>query len=111
MVSEAKNLALWQQIKRLVNDFLMGLWTSGALFGDTADKAFRVRVDESLNPPSITALGQLIVEVTVRLTGAGGIRGLPSHPGPDRSDPGRSNLVTGEERWQIPTKDFASAWR
>jgi phage tail sheath protein FI len=63
------NLALWQQIKRLVNDFLTGLWTEGALFGDTADKAFRVRVDESLNPPNITELGQLIVEVTVRPAG------------------------------------------
>ena len=28
-------------------------------------KAFRVRVDETLNPPEIRALGQLIVEVTV----------------------------------------------
>ena len=68
-VFKPNNLALWQQIKRLVNDFLMGFWTSGALFGDTADKAFRVRVDKSLNPPSITALGQLIVQVTVRPTG------------------------------------------
>jgi phage tail sheath protein FI len=69
-VFEPNNLTLWQQIKRLVTDFLTGLWTEGALFGDTPDKAFRVRVDETLNPPAVTALGQLIIQVTV----------VPTHP-------------------------------
>jgi phage tail sheath protein FI len=62
------NLALWQQVKRIVTDFLHGQWASGALFGDTPDKAFRVRVDEIINPPEVTALGQLIVQVTIRPT-------------------------------------------
>lgn len=62
------NLALWQQIKRLVTDFLHGQWVDGALFGDTPDQAFRVRVDETINPPEVTALGQLIVQVTIRAT-------------------------------------------
>lgn len=62
------NLSLWQQIKRIVTDFLHGQWASGALFGDTPDKAFRVRVDETINPPEVTALGQLIVQVTIRPT-------------------------------------------
>ncbi len=64
-VFEPNNLTLWQQIKRMVTDFLTQQWTDGALFGDTPDKAFRVRVDETLNPPQTRALGQLIVEVTV----------------------------------------------
>ena len=64
-VFEPNNLTLWQQIKRMVTDFLTGQWTDGALFGATPDKAFRVRVDETLNPPETRALGQLIVEVTV----------------------------------------------
>ncbi len=64
-VFEPNNLTLWQQLKRLVTDFLMDQWTEGALFGDTPDKAFRVRVDETLNPPEIRAQGILIVEVTV----------------------------------------------
>jgi phage tail sheath protein FI len=64
-VFEPNNLTLWQQIKRMVTDFLTGQWTAGALFGDTPDKAFRVRVDETLNPPQTRALGELIVEVTV----------------------------------------------
>ena len=64
-VFEPNNLTLWQQIKRLVTDFLTTQWSEGALFGATPDKAFRVRVDETLNPPQIRALGQLIVQVTV----------------------------------------------
>jgi phage tail sheath protein FI len=62
------NLTLWQQIKRMVTDFLQQQWVAGALFGDTPDKAFRVRVDETINPPAVTALGQLIVQVTIRPT-------------------------------------------
>ncbi len=64
-VFEPNNLTLWQTLKRLVTAFLRDQWEAGALFGDTPDKAFRVRVDETLNPPEIRALGQLIVEVTV----------------------------------------------
>jgi len=64
-VFEPNNLTLWQQIKRMVNDFLTDQWRGGALFGDTPDRAFRVRVDEILNPPDVRALGILVVEVTV----------------------------------------------
>jgi len=64
-VFEPNNIALWQQIKRLVNDFLTDQWRGGALFGDTADHAFRVRIDATLNPPDIRAQGILVVEVTV----------------------------------------------
>ena len=59
------NLQLWQQIKRLVTSFLNDQWSEGALFGDTAAQAFRVQVDEAINPPAIRALGQLIVQVTI----------------------------------------------
>jgi phage tail sheath protein FI len=64
-VFQPNNLTLWQQIKRLVNDFLNTQWQEGALFGDTAAQAFRVQVDETLNTPAIRALGELIVQVTV----------------------------------------------
>jgi phage tail sheath protein FI len=64
-VFEPNNQTLWQQIKRLVAAFLFDQWSEGALFGDTPDKAFRVQVDEALNPPQIRALGQLVVQVTV----------------------------------------------
>jgi uncharacterized protein len=64
-VFEPNNLQLWQQIKRLVTAFLTDQWNEGALFGDTPAQAFRVQVDEAINPPSIRALGQLVVQVTI----------------------------------------------
>ena len=69
-VFEPNNISLWQQVKRLVTDFLNPLWQEGALFGATPEQAFRVRVDATLNTPQVVALGQLIVQVTV----------VPTHP-------------------------------
>jgi hypothetical protein len=69
-VFEPNNIALWQQVKRLVTDFLTPLWQEGALFGATPAQAFRVRVDATLNTPQVTALGQLIAQVTI----------VPTHP-------------------------------
>lgn len=64
-VFQPSNVTLWQQIKLLVTDFLNTQWEIGALFGDTAAQAFRVQVDETLNPPSIRAQGILVVQVTL----------------------------------------------
>jgi phage tail sheath protein FI len=69
-VFQPNNLTLWQQVKRLVTDFLMNQWQDGALFGATPDQAFRVRVDATLNTGRVVALGQLIIQVTV----------VPTHP-------------------------------
>lgn len=62
-VFEPNNSGLWATVKRQVSDFLTRVWQDGALVGDTPSAAFRVRIDSELNPPSIVALGQLIVEV------------------------------------------------
>jgi phage tail sheath protein FI len=64
-VFEPNNTTLWQQIKRLVTAFLHDRWEEGALFGATPDLAYRVQVDEAINPPSVRALGQLVVQVTI----------------------------------------------
>ncbi len=64
-VFEPNNLALWQKLKRTINEFLTRAWKDGALFGATADKAFYVRIDESLNPPSTRAIGRLYIEIGV----------------------------------------------
>jgi uncharacterized protein len=64
-VFEPNNLALWAKVKRQVTEFLTRVWRDGALFGATPDQAFRVRVDEELNPPTLRALGQLVIEVIV----------------------------------------------
>jgi phage tail sheath protein FI len=64
-VFEPNNLALWQKLKRTITEFLTRVWRDGALFGASADKAFYVRIDEALNPPSVRALGQLYLEIGV----------------------------------------------
>jgi phage tail sheath protein FI len=69
-VFQPNNLTLWQQVKRLITDFLTSLWAAGDLFGATPDQAFRVRIDASLNTPVVVALGQMIAQITV----------VPTHP-------------------------------
>jgi phage tail sheath protein FI len=64
-VFEPNNSGLWATVKRQVSDFLTRVWRDGALIGDTPGDAFKVRIDAELNPPSIVALGQLIIEVIV----------------------------------------------
>ena len=65
-VFEPNNLLLWQKLKRTITEFLTRVWRDGALFGETADKAFYVRIDEALNPDSTRALGRLYIEIGVR---------------------------------------------
>jgi hypothetical protein len=67
-VFEPNNSELWQRLKRAVNEFLDRVWKSGALLGDKQEQAFRVRIDDELNPPATLALGQLIIEVRVAPT-------------------------------------------
>jgi len=67
-VFEPNNLQLWQKLKRTISEFLTRVWRDGALFGETADKAFYVRIDEALNPASTQALGRLYIEIGVRPT-------------------------------------------
>jgi phage tail sheath protein FI len=59
------DLTLWKQLERTITAFLTSVWQDGALFGATADEAFRVRIDEALNPPSERALGRLYIEIKV----------------------------------------------
>ena len=62
-VFEPNDIGLWATVKRQVTDFLTRVWRDGALFGATPDDAFKVRVDEELNPSSSRALGILTIEV------------------------------------------------
>ena len=64
-VFEPNNLSLWGKVKRVVDDFLNGIWAAGALEGATPAKSFRVRIDESLNPSASIALGILTAEITI----------------------------------------------
>jgi phage tail sheath protein FI len=67
-VFEPNNLQLWQKLKRTITEFLTRVWRDGALFGEKAEDAFYVRIDEALNPFSEQALGRLHIEVGVRPT-------------------------------------------
>ncbi|MFC1475874.1 phage tail sheath family protein [Candidatus Zixiibacteriota bacterium] len=67
-VFEPNNLQLWQKLKRTITDFLTGVWRTGALFGEKAEKAFYVRIDEALNPASEQALGRLYIEIGLKPT-------------------------------------------
>lgn len=67
-VFEPNNTALWQKLKLAIRAFLLQAWRDGALFGNTADEAFYVRIDEELNPFSEQALGRLHIEIGVRPT-------------------------------------------
>lgn len=62
-VFEPNNRALWQKLKRSIQEFLIRVWNNGALAGETAEQAFYVRIDEALNPPALWALGKLIIEI------------------------------------------------
>lgn len=65
-VFEPNNTGLWEKLRRTITDFLTRVWRDGALFGETAAKAFYVRIDETLNPDSERALGRLHIEIGVR---------------------------------------------
>jgi hypothetical protein len=64
-VFEPNDQRLWNRIRRDVNNFLMGVYSSGALFGATPAQAFYVKCDEELNPSHQRDLGQLVVEIGV----------------------------------------------
>ncbi|NER39457.1 MAG: phage tail sheath family protein [Oscillatoria sp. SIO1A7] len=56
---------LWAAIRRNVTDFLTTVWRTGALFGDTPEKAFYVKCDEETNPPELRDIGQVVTEIGV----------------------------------------------
>jgi phage tail sheath protein FI len=65
-VFEPNTPALWQSLKRSITAFLTQQWRDGALFGNTPEEAFYVRIDEVLNPFSEQALGRLHIEIGAR---------------------------------------------
>ncbi|MFC7388219.1 phage tail sheath subtilisin-like domain-containing protein [Sphaerisporangium rhizosphaerae] len=65
-VFEPNDLGLWQRLKRSLDAFLNTQWRDGALFGATAEEAYYVRIDETLNPFSERQLGRLHMEIGVQ---------------------------------------------
>ncbi|HET9345465.1 MAG TPA: phage tail sheath subtilisin-like domain-containing protein [Candidatus Limnocylindrales bacterium] len=65
-IFEPNNLALWQKLRRTIGEFLTRVWEDGGLFGEKAEDAFYVRIDEALNPFSEQQLGRLHIEIGLR---------------------------------------------
>jgi hypothetical protein len=67
-VFEPNNHVLRQALTMSLTTYLMLLWQQGALVGESADAAFRVRCDEQNNPPQVRDAGQLVADIAVALT-------------------------------------------
>lgn len=63
VVFEPNTRDLWKKITRNITAFLLNIWKSGALFGDTPEEAFYVRCDDELNPPESVDAGYVTIEL------------------------------------------------
>ncbi|MBD1887681.1 phage tail sheath family protein [Microcoleus sp. FACHB-84] len=66
-VFEPNSPELWAKIRRNVTAFLMTVWRSGALFGNTPEQAFYVKCDEETNPPELREQGKVVTEIGVAI--------------------------------------------
>jgi hypothetical protein len=64
-VFEPNDQNLWKKLVRNVRAYLMTVWRSGALFGQTPEQAFYVKCDEETNPPELIDMGQVNIEIGV----------------------------------------------
>jgi phage tail sheath protein FI len=62
---EPNGEALWQQVRRTVEDFLLNTWRGGALLGAAPDEAFFVRCDRSTMTQDDLDSGRLVCLVGV----------------------------------------------
>jgi len=67
VVFEPNTPALWQRIRRTLEDFLTNQWRNGALFGETPKQAFFVKCDADTNPPEVREAGQVVTEIGVAI--------------------------------------------
>lgn len=64
-VFEPNDKFLWSKISRDVRAFLMRVWRSGALFGNTPEEAFYVKCDAETNPRYLIDAGQVNVQIGI----------------------------------------------
>jgi len=64
-VFEPNDQNLWKKIVRNVRAYLLTVWRSGALFGETPEQAFYVKCDEETNPRYLIDAGQVNVQVGI----------------------------------------------
>ncbi len=63
VVFEPNDHKLWKRVTRDITAFLMRIWRSGALFGETPEQSFFVKCDAETNPPEVVDAGQMICEI------------------------------------------------
>jgi phage tail sheath protein FI len=64
-VFEPNDQNLWKKIVRNVRAYLMTVWRSGALFGETPEQAFFVKCDSETNPPELIDMGQVNISIGI----------------------------------------------
>lgn len=65
VVFEPNDQYLWASVRRTINAFLRRVWRSGALFGQTAEQAYYIKVDEENNPEENRDAGILTIDVGI----------------------------------------------
>ena len=65
VVFEPNTPKLWGAVKRNLTAFLTSVWRDGALFGNVAEEAFYIKIDESNNGSATRDLGILNIEIGV----------------------------------------------
>jgi phage tail sheath protein FI len=68
VVFEPNDKFLWGKIRSVLSAYLRTRYNDGALFGDTADKAFYVQCDGTINTNDTINQGKVIAKVGVRPT-------------------------------------------
>jgi phage tail sheath protein FI len=63
VVFEPNDASLWHVIRRDVSYFLDTLWRNGYLNGASAEQAYVVRCDETINDAESVRDGQVVVDV------------------------------------------------
>lgn len=63
VVFEPNDHKLWKRVSNTISAFLMRIWRTGALMGETPEQAFFVKCDAETNPPEVVDAGQLICEI------------------------------------------------
>src|SRR6185295_3707417 len=64
-VFEPNNRRLWDNVRRTIEDFLLTLWSDGALLGDKPEQAFFVRCDRTTMTQNDLDNGRLICLIGV----------------------------------------------
>jgi phage tail sheath protein FI len=64
-VFEPNDKFLWSKLTRDVRAYLLRVWRSGALFGNTPEEAFYVKCDGETNPRYLIDAGQVNVQIGI----------------------------------------------